>query len=54
MEGGARYYMMSKQGYDGGSIEYWPPHLMFFYSDIPTQKSGQTERKASKPQVKQN
>jgi len=32
MEPGAMCYMMSKQGYGGDSIEHWPPHLMFFYS----------------------
>ena len=26
--------MMSKQGYGGGSVEHWPPHLMFYYSQI--------------------
>jgi len=25
-------YMMSKQGYAGDSVEHWPAHLMFFYS----------------------
>jgi len=32
MEPGAMCYMMSKQGYGGDSIEHWPPHLMFYYS----------------------
>jgi hypothetical protein len=32
MEPGAMCYMMSKPGYGGDSIEHWPPHLMFFYS----------------------
>jgi hypothetical protein len=32
MEPGAMGYMMSKQGYGGDSVEHWPPHLMFFYS----------------------
>jgi len=32
MEPGAMCYMMSKQGYGGDSIQHWPPHLMFYYS----------------------
>ncbi len=32
MEPGAMCYMLSKQGYGGDSVEHWPPHLMFFYS----------------------
>jgi hypothetical protein len=32
MEPGAMCYMMSKQGYGGDSVERWPPHLMFYYS----------------------
>ena len=32
MEPGAMCYMMSKQGYDGDSIEHCPPHLMFYFS----------------------
>jgi len=32
MEPGAMCYMMSKQGYGGDSVEHWPPHLMFYYS----------------------
>jgi hypothetical protein len=32
MEPGAICYMMSKQGYGGDSVERWPPHLMFYYS----------------------
>ncbi len=32
MESGAISYMMSKQGYGGNSIEHWPPHVMFYYS----------------------
>jgi hypothetical protein len=32
MELGAMCYMMSKQGYGGDSVEHWPPHLMFYYS----------------------
>jgi hypothetical protein len=34
MEPGAMCYMLSKQGYGGDSSPHWPPHLMFFYSDI--------------------
>jgi hypothetical protein len=34
MESGAMCYMMSKEGYGGDSIPHWPPHLMFFFSDI--------------------
>jgi hypothetical protein len=34
MEPGAMCYMMGKQGYGGDSTPHWPPHLMFFYSDI--------------------
>jgi hypothetical protein len=29
---GAMCYMMSKQGYGGDSVEHWPPHLMFYFS----------------------
>jgi len=32
MEPGAMCYMMSKEGYGGDSIEHWPPHLMFYFS----------------------
>ena len=32
MEPGAMCFMLSKQGYAGDSVEHWPPHLMFFYS----------------------
>jgi len=32
MERGAMCYMMSKQGYGGDSVQHWPSHLMFFYS----------------------
>src|SRR5262245_11287440 len=32
MEPGTMCYMMSKQGYGGDSIEHWPPHLMFYFS----------------------
>jgi len=32
MEPGAMCYMMSKQGYGGDSVQHWPAHLMFFYS----------------------
>jgi hypothetical protein len=34
MKPGAMCYMLSKQGYGGDSTPHWPPHLMFFYSDI--------------------
>ena len=34
MEIGAMCYMMSKQGYAGDSVEHWPSHVMFFYSQI--------------------
>jgi hypothetical protein len=34
MEPGAMCYMTGKQGYGGDVIPHWPPHLMFFYSDI--------------------
>ena len=34
MEPGAMCYMMGMQGYGGDSAPHWPPHLMFFYSDI--------------------
>jgi hypothetical protein len=29
---GAMCYMMSKQGHGGDSVEHWPPHLMFYFS----------------------
>lgn len=29
---GAMCYMMGKEGYAGDTVEHWPPHLMFFYS----------------------
>jgi hypothetical protein len=32
METGAMCYMMSKQGYGGDSVEHWPSHLMFYFS----------------------
>jgi hypothetical protein len=32
VEHGAMCYMMSKQGYGGDSVEHWPPHLMFYFS----------------------
>ena len=32
VEAGAMCYMMSKQGYGGDSVEHWPPHLMFYFS----------------------
>ncbi len=34
MEPGAMCFMMSKQGYGGDSTVHWPPHLMFYYSQI--------------------
>ena len=34
MEAGAMCYMLSKQGNGGDSSPHWPPHLMFFYSDV--------------------
>jgi hypothetical protein len=34
MEPGAICFMMSKQGYGGDSVAHWPPHLMFYYSQI--------------------
>jgi hypothetical protein len=34
MEPGAMCYMMGKEGYGGDSFPHWPPHLMFFFSDI--------------------
>jgi hypothetical protein len=34
MEPGAMCYMTGKQGYGGDVVPHWPPHLMFFYSDI--------------------
>jgi hypothetical protein len=33
-EPGAMCYMMSKLGYGGDSVEHWPPHLMFYFSQI--------------------
>jgi len=32
MEPGAMCYMMSKQGYGGDTVEHWPSHLMFYFS----------------------
>jgi len=32
MEPGAMCYMMSKQGFGGDSVEHWPSHLMFYFS----------------------
>ena len=32
MEPGAMCYMMSKRGYGGDTVEHWPSHVMFFYS----------------------
>ena len=40
MEPGAMCYMMSKQGYGGDSIEHWPPHLMFYFSQTDPAISG--------------
>jgi hypothetical protein len=34
IEPGAMCYMMSKQGYAGDTVEHWPPHLMFYFSQI--------------------
>jgi hypothetical protein len=34
MEPGAMCYMLSKQGYGGDSAKHWPPHLMFYFSQI--------------------
>ncbi|HEV2269723.1 MAG TPA: hypothetical protein VGR92_09700 [Steroidobacteraceae bacterium] len=34
MEPGAMCYMMSKQGYASDGAKHWPPHLMFFYSQL--------------------
>jgi hypothetical protein len=34
MEPGAMCYMMSKQGYAGDNSGHWPPHLMFYFSQI--------------------
>jgi hypothetical protein len=34
MEPGALCFMMSKQGYGGDSVKHWPPHLMFYFSQI--------------------
>ena len=34
MEPGAMCYMMGKEGYGGDSVPHWPPHLMFFFSDV--------------------
>jgi hypothetical protein len=31
---GAMCYMMGKEGFGGATAPHWPPHLMFFYSDI--------------------
>ena len=33
IEPGAMCYMMSKQGNGGDSVEHWPPHLMFYFSE---------------------
>ena len=34
MEPGAMCFMVSKLGYGGDSVPHWPPHLMFFYTDL--------------------
>jgi len=34
MQPGAMSYMMGKEGYGGDVAPHWPPHLMFFYSDL--------------------
>lgn len=34
MEPGAMGYMLSKQGNGGDVIPHWPPHVMFFFSDV--------------------
>jgi hypothetical protein len=34
MESGAMCYMISKLGNGGDSVPHWPPHLMFFYTDL--------------------
>ena len=34
IETGAMCYMLSKQGYGGDSAPHWPPHLMFYFSQI--------------------
>lgn len=34
MEAGAMCYMMSKDGNGGDVVPHWPPHLMFFFSDM--------------------
>jgi hypothetical protein len=33
-ESGAMCFMTSKQGYGGDSVEHWPSHLMFYYTQI--------------------
>jgi hypothetical protein len=40
MEPGAMCYMMSKEGYGGGSSPHWPSHVMFFFT-IPTSPAGE-------------
>ena len=32
IELGAMCYMMSKQGYGGDTVDHWPSHLMFYFS----------------------
>ncbi len=34
MEPGAMCYMLSNQGFGGDSVPHWPPHLMFYSSQI--------------------
>jgi hypothetical protein len=34
IEPGALCYMMSKQGYGGDTVKHWPPHLMFYFSQL--------------------
>ena len=34
MEPGAMCFMLGKEGYGGDSVPHWPPHVMFFYSDL--------------------
>jgi len=49
MEPGAMCYMLSKQGYGGDSIEHWPPHLMFYYSQIDPRVLGRGSAGLSRP-----
>ncbi|HVX40032.1 MAG TPA: hypothetical protein VHB25_10700 [Gemmatimonadaceae bacterium] len=34
MEPGAMCYMIAKEGYAGDGVPHWPPHLMFFFSNV--------------------